>query len=154
MKGEWAFFTRTVTGAAGIPAQAAWRFPSQAAGLSRRPAVQQLAQSPERRFFLVGVRWVWHSKKHHVARPRWFKPDTRWNFLSLGRCALSRKWHADIGQSPNFPTRASVGSPTRELQFGRDVAFPYIGRSCLATWEFFPLSASRVHRHHLGLMAH
>ena len=36
------------------------------------------------------------------------------------------------------PTRESVGSPIRDLQFSREVAFPYIGRSCLATWEFSP----------------
>ena len=36
------------------------------------------------------------------------------------------------------PTRASAGSPIRDLRLGREVALCCIGRSCLAAWEFCP----------------
>ena len=40
------------------------------------------------------------------------------------------------------PTRASAGSPTRDLQYGSEVAFCCIRRPCLATWEFRPFDLS------------
>ena len=44
------------------------------------------------------------------------------------------------------PTRAnSVGSPIRDLQFGREVAFTYIRCPCLvATWDFCPGRRTRA----------
>ena len=46
------------------------------------------------------------------------------------------------------PTRASAGSPIRDLQLGREVAFCCIRRSCLATWEFCPAAIPRFAQLH------
>ena len=44
----------------------------------------QVGRKPRTSIFLSSLRLVWHWTNPHVARSRWFKPDSEWYFFSGG----------------------------------------------------------------------
>ena len=118
-----------------------------------------------------GARWHWasapamgcppcssHASVAHTAtRPRHKAPPppcalTTTTGTSNRRwaCETRRKYEILIFLSfvLYFPTRASAGSPIRDLQFGREVAFPHSRPSCLAAahqiWHFATTGSTRA----------
>ena len=65
---------------------------------------------PRTSIFLPGFRWVQTLTNPPVARSRYLKPDSEWDFF-FGRSILARKWLANMtktrqNENENFQTMA------------------------------------------------